>query len=96
MYYEPERYGYEVADEVILEGVHPVHCKIKPGMKSKLGCAAGMINAAGDILHVVPGLHSVLDDPYGGPRRGDFRYELDPDQPTKAGCMWLVKRSADR
>ena len=91
MYYEPELYGYEVADEVIIQGVHPVHCKIQPGMKSKLGAAAGMISAAGDILSAESGLHSVLDDPYGGPARANFRYQLDPERPLKPGCMWLAK-----
>lgn len=94
MYYEPERYGYEVADEVILDGVMPVHAKIKPGLKSKLGSAAGQICAAGDIINADPGLRSVLDDPYGGSKRGgDFHYVTDPKNPPKPGLMKLIKQT---
>jgi hypothetical protein len=90
MYYEPERHGLELADEITIEGSHRVHAILKPNFRAGPTMGPMMMSCTYDILQAAPGLHSMLDFSLGGGYRGGFRLALDPERKPVPGKMWLV------
>ena len=93
MYYQPERFGIEVADTVDIEGAHHIRASLRPAALSLFGAANTIVNVTHDVVQARPGLLNILDASIAGVRRGGFRYEVDPAVPTRPGLVGLRKRT---
>ena len=92
MFYRPERFGHEQADDIVIEGTHRVHASLTPAAVSIQGAGLMIMNAVHDAIAAPPGLRSVLDFSMGGRRRGGFRLVLDPVRPPVPGTTWVVRQ----
>jgi len=92
MFYEPERHGIAVADEIEIVGAHHIRASLRPAAVSLFGAANTIVNATHDIVEAPAGLVNVLDFSIAGARRGGFRYELDPDRASLPGSIPLRPR----
>ena len=92
MFYRPERFGHEQADDIVIEGTHRVHASLTPAAVSIQGAGLMIMNAVHDVIAAPPGLRSVLDFSMGGRRRGGFRLVLDPARPHVPGTTWVVRQ----
>lgn len=77
MFYQPERHGLAVADEIEIVGAHHVRAAVKPAALSLFGAANAIVNASHDVVGADPGLVNLLDLSIAGVRRGGFRYVVD-------------------
>jgi 4-hydroxy-tetrahydrodipicolinate reductase len=88
MYYQPDRFGIDLADTIDIEGAHHIRASIRPAALSLFGAANTIVNATHDVIAAPPGLGNILDAGVAGIRRGGFRYELDP-APAPRGVVRL-------
>jgi 4-hydroxy-tetrahydrodipicolinate reductase len=91
MFYQPERHGLTVADEIDIEGAHHVRASLRPAALSLFGAANAIVNATHDVIAAPPGLVNVLDFSIAGVRRGGFRYVRDDARAARPGYL-PVKR----
>ena len=96
MYYQPERFGIDVADTIDIEGAHHLRASIRPAALSLFGAANTVVNATHDVLDAPAGLFSILDASIGGARRGGFRYEVDPARTARPGAVALRRVGVPR
>jgi 4-hydroxy-tetrahydrodipicolinate reductase len=89
MFYQPERHGLAVADEIDIEGAHHVRAALRPAALSLFGAANAIVNATHDVIAAPPGLVNVLDFSIAGVRRGGFRYALDEGRAHRPGYLPL-------
>ena len=94
MFYQPERFGLEVTDTIDIEGAHHIRASVRPAALSLFGAANTIVNATHDVVGAAPGLMNVLDASIAGTRRGGFRYEVDPERPSRPGVTSLRRRPA--
>ena len=92
MFYGPDRFGLDQADDVVIEGTHRVHASLTPAAVSIQGAGLMIINAAHDVIAASPGLCNVVDFSMGGRRRGGYELVLDPGRPPVPTTTWLVPR----
>jgi 4-hydroxy-tetrahydrodipicolinate reductase len=65
LHLRPAAAGYEPADSLTIDGIHPVQLKIQPGMDAILATSAQLVNSIPVVLSATPGLKSVKDLPVG-------------------------------
>ena len=92
MYYGPERFGHEQADDIVIEGAHRIHAALTPAAVSIQGAGIMIMNAVHDVVAASPGLCSVVDFSMGGRRRGGFDLVLDPEKERSHSTTWLTPR----
>lgn len=93
MYYQPEKFGLEIADRIDIEGAHHIKASLVPAALSLFGAANTIVNSIHDTLAAPAGMANILDFGMGGPNRGGFSYVLDPDNAPRPGRMMLVKQA---
>ncbi len=93
MFYQPERFGQEQIDDIVIEGTHRVHATLSPAAVSIQGAGLMIMNATHDVIAAPPGLRNVLDFSIGGRRRGGFELVVDPARPPVPGTTWLVRQA---
>ena len=93
MYYQPEKFGLEVADRIDIQGAHHIQASLVPAALSLFGAANTVVNCIHDVLAAPAGLTNVLDFSMGGTNRGGFTYMPDPDRPATPGRVALVKKA---
>ncbi|CAH1691689.1 4-hydroxy-tetrahydrodipicolinate reductase [Hyphomicrobiales bacterium] len=93
MYYQPEKFGLEIADRIEIVGAHHIRASLVPAALSLFGAANTVVNCVQDVLSAAPGVANILDFGMGGANRSGFTYAVDPDQPPRPGRMSLVKKA---
>jgi 4-hydroxy-tetrahydrodipicolinate reductase len=63
LHLRPREAGYEPADTFTIEGLHPVHLTLSPGMDAVLATSAELVNTLPGLLRAEPGLKTVKDLP---------------------------------
>jgi 4-hydroxy-tetrahydrodipicolinate reductase len=63
LHLRPLASGFEVADSISIEGRHPVHLVLKPGMDAILATSAVLVNSIPGVVAAAAGLKSVKDLP---------------------------------
>jgi hypothetical protein len=63
LHLRPREAGYEPADTFTIEGLHPVHLTLSPGMDAVLATSAELVNSLPGVIHATPGLKTVTDLP---------------------------------
>jgi hypothetical protein len=63
LHLRPREAGYEPADTFTIDGLHPVHLTLSPGMDAVLATSAELVNSLPGLLHAEPGLKTVKDLP---------------------------------
>jgi 4-hydroxy-tetrahydrodipicolinate reductase len=91
MFYQPERHGLAVADEIEIAGAHHVRASLRPAARSLVGAANAIVNATHDLVAAPPGLVSVLDLATAPARRGGFRYAVDTRRASRPGYLAVTK-----
>jgi hypothetical protein len=71
LHLRPQVAGMQPADTFSIEGIHPVHLTIKPGMDAVFATSAQMVNSIPAVLNSRPGLVSVKDLPANAAFIGD-------------------------
>lgn len=66
LHVRPRAAGFEPADTLELEGLHPIRLKLSPGMDAILATSAMLVNSIPVVIHSKPGLMSVKDVPTAG------------------------------
>jgi 2,4-diaminopentanoate dehydrogenase len=92
MYYQPDKFGLEESDDIVIEGSHRIHCALTPAAVSLQGAALHVVNTTYDVATAPPGLANVLDFAMGGRPRGMYVYVCDPANPPSPGKVWLAKK----
>ena len=92
MFYQPEKHGLRIADDIEIVGAHHVRASLVPAALSLFGAANMIVNATHDVIGAPPGLVNMLDLSIGGVRRGGFRYAVDANVPFRADEVRLVRR----
>lgn len=92
MFYQPEKNGLTVADEIEIEGAHHVRASIAPAALSLVGAANAIVNATHDVIAAPPGLVNVLDFSMGGVRRGGFHYVVDETRASRPGRLFVRRK----
>ncbi len=93
MFYNPERFGHEQVDDILIDGSHRVHARLTPAAVSIQGAGLMIMNATHDVMAAPSGLCNVLDFSIGGRRRSGFELIVDPVRPPTPGMTWLVPRA---
>jgi 4-hydroxy-tetrahydrodipicolinate reductase len=91
MFYQPEKHGLSVADEIDIDGAHHVRASLRPAALSLFGAANAIVNATHDVIAAPPGLVNVLDFSIAGVCRGGFRYVLDDAREPRPGYLPLKR-----
>jgi 4-hydroxy-tetrahydrodipicolinate reductase len=73
LHLRPRASGFEPADTIEIDGVHPVRLTIAPGMDAILATSAELVNGIPGLLKAPPGLKSVKDLPAAAAWLGDPR-----------------------
>lgn len=76
LHLRPREAGYEPADTFTIEGLHPVHLTLSPGMDAVLATSAELVNSLPGLLHAEPGLKTVKDLPAATAWLGDIDNSL--------------------
>lgn len=63
LHLRPRDAGYEPADTFTIEGLHPVHLTLRPGMDAVLATSAELVNSLPALIKAEPGLKTVKDLP---------------------------------
>jgi 2,4-diaminopentanoate dehydrogenase len=63
LHLRPREAGYEPADSLDIDGIHPVHLRLSPGMDAILATSAELVNSIPTVIRAEPGLKSVKDLP---------------------------------
>jgi 4-hydroxy-tetrahydrodipicolinate reductase len=74
LHLRPREAGYEPADTFTIDGLHPVHLTLSPGMDAVLATSAELVNSLPGLLRAEPGLKTVKDLPAATAWLG----EIDP------------------
>lgn len=90
MYYQPERFGLEEADTIVMDGSLPVNVTIRPALASLFGAANVIVSAVSNVVDAPPGLVNVLDLPIAGARRGGWTNVVDPAKPGSPRGLWIA------
>ena len=72
LHLRPQLAGLPPTDSFSIEGTHPVHLKIDPGMDAILGTSAQLVNSIPTVRNGSPGLKTVKDLPATAAWLGDF------------------------
>jgi 2,4-diaminopentanoate dehydrogenase len=73
LHLRPQASGFEPADTIEIDGLHPVRLTIAPGMDAILATSAELVNGIPGLLQAEPGLKSVKDVPAAAAWLGDPR-----------------------
>lgn len=76
LHLRPRASGYEPADTVTIEGLHPVNLTLSPGMDAVLATSAELVNSLPALIQAEPGLKTVKDLPAATAWLGDLRDSL--------------------
>ena len=91
MYYQPEKFGIEVADRIDIVGAHHVRASLVPAALSLFGAANVIVNCVHDALAAPAGFANVLNFGMGGANRSGFTYVLAGDDAARPGRLALAK-----
>jgi hypothetical protein len=76
LHLRPQAAGFEPADTLEIEGIHPVRMTLSPGMDAIPATSAELVNSIPTVLAAEPGLKSVKDLPISAAWLGRPRGEL--------------------
>jgi 4-hydroxy-tetrahydrodipicolinate reductase len=76
LHLRPRAAGFEPADTVEIDGIHPVRLTLSPGMDAILATSAELVNGIPTVLNAPAGLKSVKDLPATAAWVGDLRARL--------------------
>jgi len=63
LHLRPREAGYEPADTLSIDGLHPVNLTLSPGMDAVLATSAELVNSLPGLIQAEPGLKTVKDLP---------------------------------
>jgi 2,4-diaminopentanoate dehydrogenase len=71
LHLRPQAAGFEPADSILIDGIHPVNMTLSPGMDAIPATSAALVNSIPGVMHADPGLKSVKDMPATAAWLGD-------------------------